>query len=132
MDNIYGTVEDSICICLRLGYDHPGRYELDREYYIEAIELYKKMGIDTSNLFILSDVPGVWESVFHLQEDYPAIEINEPDVIQFYFGLECSHYILSASTFHLWIAYLGGSDKLVIYKPVDVLKTLALSEWISL
>ena len=63
--------------------------------------------------------------------------INESDIIQFYFGLQCKNYILCESTFHLWIAYLGTIDKqfkkVICFNNTHITNyNLALENWIKL
>ena len=78
-----------------------------------------------------------WSNKFDLQDKYPATVIDENDVYQLYAGLMCKHYILSESTFHLWIAYLGtikNDDKqVIVFNDTAILrKNLSLDKWIKI
>ena len=131
----YKNLDKGICIGLRVGEDFAHMKTITRESYINALKKLRQMGINIDNLFIISDVADAWLHTFDLQDIYPATFINESDVVQLYAGLMCRHYILSESTFHLWIAYLGtidNDDKKVIYfVNTDITRRpLALDNWI--
>ena len=55
--------------------------------------------------FILSDID---PSGFLINNTHQVTIVNENDILQFYMGLECSHFILSESTYHYWIALLSN------------------------
>ena len=93
------------------------------------------MRISIDNLFILSDIPGAWADEFGLQNIYPATFVDENDICQIYAGLMCKHYVLSESTFHLWIAYLGtvnSSEKeVIVFRDTGFAnKNKSLDNWI--
>ena len=86
------------------------------------------------NLFIISDVDNAWE-IFDLQNIYPATQVVEDDITQIYLGRMCSHFILSESTFHLWIAYLCNTvnKKVIVFKDTDITnRKLFLDDWIHI
>jgi len=62
--------------------------------------------------FIVSDID---PSDYLINCKYPVTIVNESDVDQIYFGLLCSHFILSESTFHYWIALLSNSKKVYVF-----------------
>lgn len=134
--NKYGNISNGICISIRKRKDFARMNKIRSKSYINALETLRNMHIDINNLYIISDIDDAWENIFKLNEKYPAINVNESDMIQFYIGLMCKHYILCESTFHLWIAYLGtlnNSDKTTIYfnnSFVDK-KSLKLKSWIG-
>ena len=133
----YGDITSGICICLRQGYDDPyykRKQFLDKNYYRKCINEIRKTTKDIK-LYVISDIKGAWKNIIGLEKQFPAIEINEKDIVQFYFALNCSHYILSQSTFHLWVAYVAGeldSSKKFFYKdwgPSNYSKTTILENW---
>jgi hypothetical protein len=107
--NKYGNISNGICIGIRIGNDFTNMNKLTSTSYIKAIDYFKDNHIDISNIYIISDTPNI-NTKFNIDKYYKYTEINESDIVQFYFGLMCKHYILSESTFHLWIAYLGTID----------------------
>ena len=86
-------------------------------------------------IYIISDTPNI-SNHFSLNEHYDYIEVNEKDIVQFYFGLACKNYILSESTFHLWIAYLASvkyDKKVIVFNNTDITnRNLALDNWIKI
>ena len=137
INNKYGDINNCICIGVRMGYDHSQKDILSSKYYEKALETYKQMNIDISNIIILSDTNNAWNDILKLNDKYPGNTIIEPDIIQFYIGIMCKHYILSISTYHLWIAYLGthkNHHKNVIYPPSWRLPKdkLILQDWICI
>lgn len=133
----YKNVKDSVVVGVRAGSDW-GSKKLTKESYVNALRTLKDLKINTDNLLIMSDVENVWEDKFDLQEEYPAIDVVEDCITQFYLGLMCKHYILSESTFHLWVAYLGtigNSDKkVIVFDDTDITnRPLSLDEdnWIK-
>ena len=78
-----------------------------------------------------------WNDIFNLQDIYPATIVDENDIYQIYAGLMCKHYILSESTFHLWISYLGtindDNKKVIIFNNTDITnRNLSLDNWIKI
>jgi len=135
--NKYSNIETGVMIGLRVGNDFRHMTGIDRGSYINALEALKSAGVDIGNLFIVSDVDDAWDRHFDLQNEYPATVVNEDDITQVYFGLMCQHYILSESTFHLWIAYLGTINredkKVIVFNKTDVTKkSLSLKNWIKI
>lgn len=106
----YGHIsgKNSVCVGIRKGFDHPARNAVKKEFYARSVRLLREKLGENLKLYVISDSRDAWKTEYHLQDEYPATEINEPDIIQFYFGMMCNNYILSISSFHLWIAYLGG------------------------
>ena len=98
--NKYGDISSGTVICLRKGTDFLEMTKITQKSYINALKCLNLK--ENDKIYIISDVP-----VNNYFEDNNFIEINESDIIQFYFGLSCKNYILSESTFHLWISYLG-------------------------
>jgi len=131
----YKNIENGIMIGLRVGKDWRSK-RITRDSYINALQKLKSLNINIDNLFIISDIHNAWIDKFNLQDIYPATFINENDVYQIYAGLMCKHYILSESTFHAWIAYLGtinNDKKVIMFKKTDLTKRpLFLDNWIQI
>ena len=132
----YKNIDNGIMIGLRVGNDFRHMTGINRGSYINALEALKSAGVDIGNLFIVSDVDDAWDRHFDLQNEYPATVIIEDDITQVYFGLMCQHYILSESTFHLWIAYLGTIDredkKVIVFKDSNITRDpLSLNNWMK-
>lgn len=119
----YKNVKDSIVIGVRAGEDWKNMIKLQRESYISALNKLKELGVSIENLFIMSNVRNVWEDKFDLQKDYPAIVVDEDCITQFYLGMMCNNFVLSESTFHLWVAYLGTlnnpNKKVIVFEDTD-------------
>ena len=130
----YKNLENSVMIGVRIGDDFKHMKKLTRNSYIKALETLKGIGVNIENLFIISDVDNAWE-IFDLQNIYPATQVVEDDITQIYLGRMCSHFILSESTFHLWIAYLCNTvnKKVIVFKDTDITnRKLFLDDWIHI
>ena len=137
INNKYENISNGICISIRKRKDYAHMNKINSKSYINALETLKNMHINIDKLYIISDIDNAWENIFNLNEKYPAINVNETDIIQFYIGLMCKHYILCESTFHLWIAYLGtlnNYDKTTIYFNNTFVdnNSLQLNSWIGI
>jgi hypothetical protein len=104
----YGDVSKGICVGIRIGADFAHMTKLKSSSYLKALHYLQNYLKVDGKVYIISDTPDIHKHGFDLGT---TIEVNEPDIVQLYFGLMCQHYILSESTFHLWIAYLGTIDK---------------------
>jgi beta-1,4-mannosyl-glycoprotein beta-1,4-N-acetylglucosaminyltransferase len=128
----YKNTENGVMIGVRIGEDFKHMNKLTRNSYINALETLKNMDVNIDNLFIISDIDNAWE-IFNLHELYPATQVNEDDITQIYIGRMCSHFILSESTFHLWIAYLSNTanKNVVVFNNTDITnRNLCLDGWI--
>jgi hypothetical protein len=67
--------------------------------------------------FIVSDID---PTEFLLNCPYEVTIVDENDIDQVYFGKFCSHFILSASTFHYWVALLSGSKNVYYFNDTDI------------
>jgi hypothetical protein len=133
--NKYGDVSNGICVGLRIGADFAHMKKLTTSSYYRALQTYQSMNILTDKIYVISDVAHAWRDKFNLQQVYPAIEVDENDIVQLYLGMMCSHYILSESTYHLWIAYLGASDgkNVICFNDSDITaRKLDMDHWIHL
>lgn len=116
--NIIG--DDNTVLCLRRHFD--GTMQFNNLNY------YKKIlsQISSKKIYVISDIP--WE-VKSLNPDKQYIIIQEQDILQLMFMIySCSTIISSASTFHLWGAYLSNAD--TIYCPnIKLIQKLILNNW---
>jgi len=133
----YGDVSGSLCIGIRLGKDFEGIKMPNAESYKKAIEYYKDININVDKIFVISDVPNIEMCNFPLKKYCNYIEVVESDIVQIYFGLMCQNYILSQSTFHLWIAYIASiqdkSKQTICFNNTDITRrNLQLDNWICI
>lgn len=129
--NKYGDVSKGICLGVRIGSDFSHMKRITPTSYLKALDHYKNIGVNTDTIYVISDTPN------YTLDGYNCIDVNEPDIIQFYIGLACKNYILSESTFHLWIAYMGtcndNSKKVLCFNNTDITNTsFNLSSWIKI
>lgn len=126
--NKYGDVSEGIMVGLRVGRDF--KTGINRDKYIKALQI---MSTFSNKVYIISDVKNAWTDVFKLDKKYPAICVDEKDIIQFYLGLQLKHYIFSESTFHAWISYIGTikdkSKKTICFSSDFTRRKLMLSNW---
>jgi hypothetical protein len=125
----YGDLSNAICIGVRVGRDFAHMKRITQKSYVIALDLLASLGIDTSNVLVIADVDSYWTDT-----KYPARHVVEDDVTQFSIGMSCKHFILSESTFHLWIAYLGtindSSKTVICFNNTDITnRRLALDTW---
>lgn len=110
--------------------------KINSNSYLKALYYLKTSEENMQKIYIISDTPNI-SNHFSLNEHYNYIEVNKKDIVQFYFGLGCKNYILSESTFHLWIAYLGTIDdnnkKVICFNDTDIThRKLDLENWIKI
>jgi len=132
----YKNIENGIMIGIRRGPDG-GFKKISQESYKNGLEQLKSMDIDISNLFILTDVTSAWENIIGLESEYPAIEIHEDDYTQFIAGIMCQHFIITESSYHWWIAYMGiinhPEKKILYFDNSDLTKRdLTMNDWIKI
>jgi len=136
IQNKYPPIENtnSVCIGVRFGQDFEHRKNIITiESYKKALEFYKSSGIEIKNIFIISDVKNTSE-LLNLDDSYNCIEVDENDIVQIYCGIECDNFILSESTFHLWIAYLAVAKnkekKVLCFNNTDITnRNLHFPDW---
>jgi hypothetical protein len=128
----YGDLSNAVCIGVRVRRDFAHMKKINQSSYIKAIEYLKANGLFFDKILIIGDVDSYWTD-----NRYDVIHVNDDDITQFSVGLQCKYYVLSESTFHLWIAYIGtltNSDKKVIcFNDTDITtRNLHLPSWIKL
>jgi hypothetical protein len=132
--NKYGDITNGTLICIRIGSDFAHMTKINKNSYLKALDYLKLNNEEDKKIYIMSDVP-----IADYFGNDKFINVFESDIIQFYFGLYCKNYILSESTFHLWIAYLGtefgkNTNKNVIcFNDTDITnRNLSLETFIKL
>jgi hypothetical protein len=125
----YGDLSSAICIGVRVGRDFAHMKRITQSSYVTALDILASRGVDTSNILVIADVDSYWTDT-----KYSVKHVVEDDVTQFSIGMSCKHFILSESTFHLWIAYLGtindSSKTVICFNNTDVTnRGLALDSW---
>lgn len=133
----YPNIELGIMIGIRAGIDGGFKNKLNKQSYINALEHYRGIGVCIDNLYIISDTKNVWRDNYQLDTIYPAVEVDEDDYTQLVIGMMCKHYVLSESTFHLWMAYIGTRDapskKVICFNNSDTTNVgWALENWIRI
>lgn len=133
----YPNLGNSICIGLRIGEDFQHMTKIKFDSYKKALHKFKEMDISIDTIYILSDIKDGWNLHFDTLSEFKAVDVDEADIIQFYVGLHCKHYILSESTFHAWIAYLGmlksPDKKAICFNDTDITnKNLSMESWIRI
>lgn len=128
----YGDLSNAICIGVRVGNDFRHMKKINQNSYVKAVEYLKSEGYLFDKIIIIADVDSYWTD-----ERCEVIHANEDDITQFSMGLKCKYYILSESTFHLWIAYIGTlndqSKKVICFNNTDITnRNLDLPCWIKL
>jgi hypothetical protein len=135
--NKYPNIENSTILCVRIGEDFKHMNKIIPESYVKAIQYLNENGEEElKGIFVLSDIS---TQLFFNNKLDSFIEINEADIIQIYSGLLCKNLILSESTFHLWIAYLGmnfanyRNKKVICFNNTDITnRKLNLDNWVTL
>ena len=126
--NKYGDLSSATVICLRIGNDFSHMTKITPASYMKALAT-----LEVTNVYVIGDMPSgkFFDTGFK--------DIEESDIVQLYFGMMCKNYILSESTFHLWMAYLGtdfGKDltkKVICFNDTDITnRNLHLDSWITM
>ena len=128
----YKIDEHSVCLGVRRGSDFSHMTKLKASSYQNAINCIKKLN-PNCKFFIISDSP-TFDFFKEISELF--IEVNESDIVQMYLGIACNFYILSESSFHLWIAYLGTTivnKTVVCFNNTDITnRNLNMEDWITI
>jgi len=124
--NKYGDLSSSTVICLRIGDDFKHMNKITPASYLKALAL-----LNANNVYVIGDM-----SSYTFFSNTSFKDVEESDIVQLYFGMMCKNYILSESTFHLWMAYLGtdfGKDstkKVICFNDTDITnRNLHLDSW---
>lgn len=136
----YGDLSNATVVGVRIGKDFSHMRKLTARSYHNAIGELKRIGAAAAKdkLYVVGDVStDAFFANSQLPDEFELIEVKESDIVQIYFGMACRNYVLSESTFHLWMAYLGtgfGEDNnksVVCFNDTDITnRNLALKDWI--
>jgi len=76
---------------------------------------------DNVRFFIVSDIN---PCDFLINSKYAFTVVNESDIDQIYFAQFCSHFILSESTYHYWVALLNTNNpKVYVFNNTELVST---------
>jgi len=130
----YGDIQNATMLGIRIGNDFKHMKKITPRSYFKALKYLENNGNITDQIYVIGDMP---TSEYFKENNFK--EVVECDIIQFYFGTMCKNYVLSESTFHLWMAYLGTDfgekvNKTVIcFNDTDVTnRHFHLDNWIRL
>jgi len=124
ISNKYGDLSSATVICVRIGNDFSHMNKITPASYMKALAT-----LDMKDVYVIGDMP----------TNTGFKDIEESDIVQLYFGTMCKNYILSESTFHLWMAYLGTdfgknlTKKVICFNDTDITnRNLHLDSWIRM
>lgn len=133
--NKYGDLSSATVICVRMGNDFSHMKKITPASYIKALN-----ALSVTNAYVIGDIPT--NTLFDNASSGLGVQglafkdVEESDIVQLYFGMMCKNYVLSESTFHLWMAYLGtdfGKDltkKVICFNNTDITnRKLHLDSW---
>ena len=123
----YGDLSSATVICVRIGNDFSHMKKITPASYLKALA-----SLGVTDAYVIGDAST--DKFFGGSSGFK--DVNESDIVQLYFGMMCKNYILSESTFHLWMAYLGtefGKDltkKVICFNNTDITnRNLQLDSW---
>lgn len=133
--NKYGDLSNATVVGVRIGQDFSHMTKLTADSYRKAIHLLKRQNSINGKIYVIGDIST--DAFFGNTHEF--VEVKESDIVQLYFGMACQNYVLSESTFHLWVAYLGtrfGEDRnkhVVCFNNTDITnRNLSLDSWIHI
>jgi hypothetical protein len=131
----YGDIQKATMLGVRIGNDFKHMKKITPHSYLKALKYLENNGNHTDQIYVIGDMP----TSEYFKETNKFKEVVECDIIQFYFGTMCKNFVLSESTFHLWMAYLGTdfgekADKTVIcFNDTDITnRHFDLDNWVKL
>ena len=130
----YENIENATMLGVRIGSDFKHMKKITPKSYLKALKYLRNQGKLTEQIYVIGDMP---TSEYFKENNFK--EVVECDIVQFYFGVMCKNFVLSESTFHLWMAYLGTNfgekvDKTVIcFNDTDITnRQFDLDNWVKL
>ena len=92
--------------------------------YRRALDVLISYGESVQPLYVLGDVPSAWAPFEKAVGHGPAIQIDEDDVTQLAVARHCRNFVLSQSSFHIWMAYAAIRPRhVVIFNGSDPMNT---------
>ena len=91
----------------------------NEEYYAEAMHRMRKL-FPTCEFFVFSNSP---EDISWIKENYSLpfavhyVDLKNPDFEDLYLMTQCSHFIISNSSFSWWASYLCSYEEKKIFAP---------------
>ena len=100
VSHLYQDIERGTCVCLRAAWDFKA-WAVGPERYRAALDYLRSVGESVQPLFLVADHPEVWTK-WQIEN---ATWIQGRDVVQLAVARRCRNFVLSQSSFHLWLAY---------------------------
>ena len=110
------------CVGVRAGRDFAHR-PISATQYAIALSHLRSLGERIQPLFVLGDVEEAW-SAFEPTVGEPATQIDEDDVTQLALSRHCRNFVVSQSSFHVWMAYAAVKPRhVLIFNGTDPINT---------
>lgn len=123
----YNGITNGTCVCLRIAEDFRHR-PVSRDRYAAALEFLKQQGEAAGPLFLVGDYTTPWADEWGMPN---ATTIEANDVAQLAVARHCRNFVLSQSTFHVWLAYVAVRPRhVLVFNDTDVTHTgMHLASW---
>ena len=108
----YGHVEAGTCVGVRAGRDFSHR-PISAAQYRQAFARLRALGEEVQPLLVLGDVPHAWHP-FEAAVGERATQVDEDDVTQLAIARHCRNFVVSQSSFHVWMAYAALRPRFVL------------------
>lgn len=128
----YVDLRDGTCVGVRAGRDFSHR-PIRAAQYRRALDQLSAYGESIQPLFVLGDVPNAW-APFESEVGFgPATQIDEDDVTQLALGRHCRNFVLSQSSFHVWMAYAAIRPRhVLLFNGTDPINAgIAAPAWVQ-
>jgi hypothetical protein len=123
----YKGIALGTCVGVRAGRDFSHR-PIFAQQYSKAFEHLRSVGEAVQPLFVLADVPNAWKRFAAVTGEWNATQIDEDDVTQLAVARHCRNFILSQSSYHVWMAYAAVRPQTVIlFNGTDPINTRVAS-----
>ena len=109
----YRGIRTGTCVGVRRGYDFRKVRPITAMDYAEAFAKLRSLGERVQPLFVLGDVPDAWQPFANATGEN-ATQIDEDDVVQLAIARHCRNFVVSHSTFHVWMAYVAIQPRYVV------------------
>ena len=109
----YAGIGRGTCVGIRAGGDFKGRF-ISPARYRSALERLRELGEDVSTVFVVSDVPRAWQNM-RLENLSTPVLVDGEDIEQLAIARHCRNFVLSRSTYHLWMVYAAIEPAHVLY-----------------